>query len=171
MRKNILTIIILAATMVNLTLTAMIIFTFVPYMKNANDLVVKISQIADLELETPEATAEAATYTLADLITQEVLTEEVANLKTDDSGKVSYAEVTAEISINKNDEYYISNPDIVNVHSTEVERYILDEIGKYTGDTVSDNIDSIEADALASIQEFFGSQFIVKVTVKILVQH
>jgi len=171
MRKNILAIIILAATLVNLTLTSMIIFTFIPYVKNANTVVLKMSKIADLELETPATTTEEPTYTLADLITQEILTEGVVNLKADGSGKASYAEVTAVISINEKDQYYVDNPDIVEVHKTEVERYITDEINKYTGDTVSDNISTIEADALANIQEFFGSQFIVKVTVKILVQH
>ena len=67
MRKNILAVIILAATLINLTLTAVMMFTFIPYTKNANTLVKNILGVLDLELESPLPGDYTAQYKLEDL--------------------------------------------------------------------------------------------------------
>lgn len=170
MRKNILTVIILAATLVNLTLTAIIIFTFVPYVNRANTLITNILQVIDLDLLSPEAD-EYANYKIEDLATTAVLTEEMVNLKIEDNGKMSYATVSASISVNtKHDDYKEKNP-LIEANKDEIVNAILVEIGKYTGSTCLDNKEAIEAAVLQKLQTYFGSRFIVKVTIKMLVQN
>ena len=54
MKKNIFTIIIMALAVINVILTAVIVFTTVPAMNRTNNLVKQISQMVDLELESSE---------------------------------------------------------------------------------------------------------------------
>ena len=169
MKKNILTVVILAATLVNLTLTAIIIFTFVPYVNRANTLITNILQVIDLDLLSPEAD-EYANYKIEDLATTAVLTEEMVNLKTGDDGKQHYATVSASISVNtKHEDYKDMNP-LIEANKDEIVNAILVEIGKYTSTNCQENKEAIEAAVLQKVQSYFGSRFIVKVTIKMLIQ-
>lgn len=171
MKKNILTVVILAATLVNLTLTAIIIFTFIPYVNRANTLITNILQVIDLELLSPEADEYASSYKIEDLATTAVLTEEMVNLKPGDNGKMSYATVSASISVNtKHEDYKDKNP-LIEANKDEIVNSILVEIGKYTGANCLENKEAIEAAVLQKLQTYFGSRFIVKVTIKMLVQN
>ena len=170
MKKNLLTVIILAATLVNLTLTAMIIFTFIPYVNRANTLITNILQVIDLDLMSPDADEYASSYKLQDLATTVILTEEMVNLKKGDDGKAHYANVSASISVNtKHEDYKDLNP-LIETNKDQIVNFILTEIGKYTNENCQDNKAAIEAAVLDNIQSYFGSRFIIKVTMKILIQ-
>lgn len=169
MKKNILTVVILAATLVNLTLTAIMIFSFVPYVNRANALITNILQVIDLDLLSPEAD-EYPTYKIEDLSTTAVLTEEMVNLKVGEDNKQHYATVSASISVNtKHDDYKDKNP-LIEANKDQIINYILSEIGQYTHDNCHENKEAIEQAVLQKVQAYFGSRFIVKVTIKMLVQ-
>ena len=51
MKKNILAILILAATLINLTLTAVCLFVVVPTATKTNNLITKVASILTLEVE------------------------------------------------------------------------------------------------------------------------
>ena len=51
MKKNLMTVIILALVLVNLVLTAMLAFAIIPQTKKSNQLIDKIASAIDLELE------------------------------------------------------------------------------------------------------------------------
>ena len=55
MKKNMLAIVILAATIVNIVLTALMLFTVIPKEQRTDALIQKICTIIDLELEDPDA--------------------------------------------------------------------------------------------------------------------
>jgi len=170
MKKNILTVVILAATLVNLTLTAIIIFTFVPYVNRANTLITNILQVIDLDLLSPEADEYSTSYKIEDLATTAVLTEEMVNLKTGEDGKQHYATVSASISVNtKHEDYKDKNP-LIEANKDEIINSILVEIGQYTSTNCQENKEEIEKAVLKKLQAYFGSRFIVKVTIKMLVQ-
>lgn len=169
MKKNILAVIILAATLVNLTLTAIIIFTFVPYVNRANTLITNILQVIDLDLLSPEAD-EYPNYKIEDLATTAVLTEEMVNLKTGEDAKQHYATVSASISVNtKHEDFKALNP-LIEANKDQIINYILVEIGQYTSTDCQENKEAIEQAVLQKLQAYFGSRFIVKVTIKMLVQ-
>ena len=50
MKKNILTVIILATTLVNLTLCGVMLFVYLPNAQKMNTMITKICQAIDLEL-------------------------------------------------------------------------------------------------------------------------
>ena len=51
MKKNILTIVIMASTLLNLILTIVIVFSVVPAMNKTGKLVDKVASVIDLEIE------------------------------------------------------------------------------------------------------------------------
>ena len=55
MKRNMLAIVILAATLVNIALTALMLFTVIPKAQRTDALIQKICSIIDLELEDPDA--------------------------------------------------------------------------------------------------------------------
>ena len=53
MKKNMLAVLILILTIVNITLTAVLMFTVLPNAKQTDNLITRLMQIIDLELESP----------------------------------------------------------------------------------------------------------------------
>ena len=51
MKKNILTIVIMAASIINLILSAVLIFSVMPTMNKTSNLIDKVSSVIDLEIE------------------------------------------------------------------------------------------------------------------------
>ena len=51
MKKNILTIVIMAASIINLVLTAVLIFSVMPAMNKTSNLIDKVASVIDLEIE------------------------------------------------------------------------------------------------------------------------
>ncbi|MBP5305840.1 MAG: flagellar basal body-associated protein FliL, partial [Lachnospiraceae bacterium] len=54
MKKNMLTIVVIALCILNLALTAMVVFSVVPTVKATNNLISQVASIIDLELESPD---------------------------------------------------------------------------------------------------------------------
>ena len=65
MKKNMLTILVIILCIGNLTLSAYIVFTVVPNAQRTDQLITKILQIIDLELESPLPTDINNTYDIS----------------------------------------------------------------------------------------------------------
>ena len=65
MKRNMLAIVILAATIVNIVLTSLMLFTVIPKAQRTDALIQKICSISDLELEDPDS-ADYAEITFED---------------------------------------------------------------------------------------------------------
>ncbi len=64
MKKNILTVVIMAATVINLVLTIVLVFSVMPAMNKTSNLIDKVASVIDLEIEDKNKDEE---YTMADL--------------------------------------------------------------------------------------------------------
>ena len=64
MKKNILTVVIMAATVINLVLTIVLVFSIMPAMNKTTNLIDKVASVIDLEIEDKNKDEE---YTMADL--------------------------------------------------------------------------------------------------------
>ena len=72
MKKNILTIVILALCLINMVLTSVMIFTIVPTSNKTNRLISQISSVIDLELESPEQAEEEEQIPVTEIETYKV---------------------------------------------------------------------------------------------------
>lgn len=170
MKKNILAIVILAATLVNVTLSAMILFTFVPYVKKANNLITQIATAIDLDFKGGPGKNPAA-VNLADLETINVLESVNINLKTGEDGKTKYAQVTAFISLNKKHEDYANLKPVLEAQIETVKSTIITELSKYTASELNESSakENINKIVLEKLQTLFDSTFIYSVDIRPLI--
>jgi hypothetical protein len=170
MKKNILAIVILAATLVNATLSAMILFTFVPYVKRANNLVTDIAKAIDLDIKGGPGLNPSA-VNIADLETYPVFEKANANLKIGDDGKTRYAQVDAFLSLNTKHEQYAALKPVLDAQIEKVKTIIISEVSKYTYKELDDASikEKINKNVLESVQTLFDSTFIHSVDIRILI--
>lgn len=161
MKKNMLTVIIMAITIINTVLLGVLIFAIVPSANKTMKLIDRVSSIVDLELEAPEGKAEVvavsdiATHTIADKLT--------ISLKSDD-GESHYAVVKVSISMNtKNKDYETLSAKVAD-NEFAIKEIIADEFSKYKKDEVVPNKDSIKDLIIIRLQEYFKSDFIINVS-------
>lgn len=160
MKKNILTIIIMAISLINTVLIAVMLFTIVPSADRTNKLIAKVGSIVDLELESPEVTpvidvGDLESYSFADALT--------ISLASDD-GQNHYCSVEVTLSMNtKNKDYKELNPKVESNESAIIE-IIETAFSTYTKDEVKPNRDAIKQKILADLKDYFHSDFIVNVT-------
>jgi len=161
MKKNILTIIIMAITLINTILTGVLIFAIVPMANRTTQLVTKVASIVDLELESPGKGEEE--ISVSDIATYNVPAKLTINLKSSDSSS-HFALVNVSLSINtKHEDYEALNPKIqenVNV----IKEIVTEEFNKYTKEEVEPNITTIKEQVLIRIQEYFKSDFVINVS-------
>lgn len=160
MRKNILTIIIMAIVLVNTVLTALLIFTIVPSAQRTSRLVDKVASVVDLELESKSAEDQIS---VADIESFDIDGKLTINLVSTEE-EPHYAQVTLSLSMNsKNKDYAALSPKVPeNVNA--IKEIVTDVFTKYTLEQVRDNKPVIKTEVLAQIQDYFHSDFIINVT-------
>lgn len=159
MKKNILTIIILAVTLINTVLLAVLIFAIVPTANRTTQLVAKVASIVDLELESPEQNELA----VSDITIQNIEDTLTINLKSTNK-ESHYAILSVSLSLNtKHADYETLQPKIVENDNT-IKEIVTEEFGKYTKEEVNDNKSKIKEQVLTRIQDLFQSDFIINVS-------
>ncbi len=98
MRKNLISVIILAICIVNLVLNALLVFVFVPATKKTDKLVTEIAAILNLELE-KNANGEPVGPNIKDAKTYALEEPTTINLKEDGTATNSYAVIGISISM------------------------------------------------------------------------
>ncbi|MDF2906561.1 MAG: putative rane protein [Herbinix sp.] len=163
MKKNILTIIIMAITLINTVLLAVLIFAIVPTANKTMKLIDQVNTIVDLELESPEGAE--ADVSVSDIVAYSIADKLTLNLKSDD-GENHYAILKVSLSMNSlNEDYETLNLKVAE-NENAIKEIISDEFGKYTKDEVKINANKnlIKEQIIVRIQEYFKSDFIINVS-------
>ena len=165
MKKNLISVIILALVFVNFVLTALLVFTVLPETKKANKMIEDVCAAIDLELNSGAAsgTSNVPIDQIEDfaLNAGESMT---ISLATDENGKSHYAVGKISLSMNtKSDGYKAYGAEGLKAK----ESIIIDDIGtifgKYTRDEFDGNQMEVKKEILKDMQKMFGSDFVVGV--------
>ncbi len=164
MKKNILTIVIMAATIMNLVLTIVMVFSIVPAMNKTNKLVDKVAEVIDLETEKEEA----ADYSVENLEAYKIAFEakQTINLKGDPGDAEAHFVVIDGITISFNteaDDYEKIKESVTNA-DVYITDFVKEAISEQTITTLDEN--KVKELALAKIQEFYGSKCIVRISLQ-----
>lgn len=165
MKRNMLTIVAIALSLVNLIFTGILVFTIVPTAKATNNLIANVASIIDLELESDTA-AEAIAMSDLEAITFENGMQ--INLKSVPGDKLDHYAVIDKVSIylNKNAEDFKKlNESIKNYEST-ISEMVSYGFSQYTKEEVQNNRESIKMAVLKKIQDKFGTQTIADISFK-----
>ena len=167
MKKNLVSIMILALLIVNIVLTSIMMFSITSTNRKTASLVGDVASAISLDLqgsgggETSVPLENTATYTIADM--QIALKKSV-----DENGvpeeKDHYAQMSVVISMNNAHEDYKTYGEQIAEREDLIKGKITEVVGQYTMEEAKVNPQAISNDILSSIQALYSSDFIFDVT-------
>lgn len=161
MKKNLITVIILALTLVNLVLTVVLTVSIVPETKKANELITKVCTAIDLELTAGEAysaNTQVPIDSVVDFTISEAMTINLAPTPGDD--KNHYAVLTVSLSLNKDDPDYKED---MKPYENLIKSEINKVVSSHTIKDMRDNTAEVQSEILEDLRTMFGSRFIIGV--------
>ena len=164
MKKNLLTVLILALLMVNLVLTSIMMFSVMSTNKKTAQLVNNIATVLNFELTTPgEEGSENTEISLADTDVYNIDGSMTIPLKMDESGKQDYIVLTVSLSMNMKSADYKKYKDTMADRESLIKDAITSVVTSHTKNECRGNLDGLKEEILKSIQKLFGSDFIFNV--------
>ena len=166
MKKNLLSIIILALLVVNLIMTGIMMFSVVNQSNKTAKLVGKIASAVDLELNA-DAPGEDEKIDVAIGDTEVYVIPEITiPLAASEDGKDHYFIVTVSLSLNTKDKDYKSYGSVEAMGGKEslIKSEINAVVSKYTLDYCKANQEQLCEEILERLQALYDSEFIFDVT-------
>lgn len=162
MKKNLLSILILALLVVNLVMTAVMMFSVTGAMKSTTALVGKIATVLDIELATDPGEEmvpieDTATYTIADTMT--------IPLKDEGDGKDHYAMMKVTLYMNTKHEDYkkYGSPEELLAREEMIKSEIISVVRSHTMEELKSDSEGIYAEIVAKLQKMYNSRFVYRV--------
>lgn len=162
MKKNLLTVLILALLLVNLILTGVMAFSVMGTNKKTAELIGNIATVLNFELSTPGEEEKEAAVSLADTEVKDLTGAMTIPLVSDGSGKQSYIVFEVVMSINtKHPDYKVYGENLSD-RELLIKDAITSVVSKKTEAECAD-LDLLKADILKAIQDLFDSDFIYSI--------
>lgn len=166
MKKNMMSILILALLIINIVLTAIMMFSIVGTAKKTSALIDDIASVLKLELDNQGATGEAAVaeVPIDDVATYNIEGELTIPLAQGADGKPHYYLVAVTLSMNTKDKGYKKYGEGLAEKEQLIKGEIVSVISSHTLEEVQQDSDSIRMEILERIQNLYDSKFIYNVT-------
>ena len=167
MKRNMLSILILALLIVNIILTAVMMFSVVGASKKTSALIDDIATAINLDLENQKATVGGVVVADVpiDQTALHAISEEMTiPLAKGPDGADHYFLVAVSLSMNMEHEDYKSMSATVAEKEALIKGEIISVVQSHTLEEVREDPDSIRMEILAKIQTLFDSEFIYNVT-------
>ncbi len=161
MKRNLLSVLILALLLVNVALTAVMMISVLNTNKKTAALVDSIAMVLNLEIEKQE---EDAPIPITDLDVYPIPEEMTILLKADESGQSHYAMVSVSIVMNTKDEEYATYQPMVSQRESLIKSEIMEAFGSYTKEEVEADSSIVANDIKQRLQDLFGSKFITDIS-------
>jgi len=167
MKKNMLSILILALLIVNIILTAIMMFSVTGTAKKTSALIDDISAAINLDLKNQSdssTTAPIVDVPISDIEVVALGEEMTIPLAIGADGKQHYYLVAVSLSLNTKHEDYKKLQPTVTTQADLIKGEIISAIGSHTLEEIQEGTDGIRMEILQRLQTLFGSQFIFNVT-------
>ena len=161
MKKNLISIIILALLIVNIVLTAIMMFSVTGTATKTSALVDNITRALNLEL-TAKADAGASAVPISDIATYDIA-EMTIELQQDAEGEQHFFVGSITLSMNTKDKDYKTYGGDMESRESLIKSEITDVISSYTVEDARSNQDTIKSEILERIQTLFNSEFVFNV--------
>ncbi len=161
MKKNLISVIILALLIVNIVLTAIMMFSVTGTARKTSALVDNITRALNLEL-TARGDAGKTAIPMADIATYDIA-EMTIELQTDEEGKQHFFVGSITLSMNIKDKDYKTYGEAMSEKESLIKSEITDVISKYSAEDARNNQDTIKSEILERIQTMFDSEFVFSV--------
>lgn len=155
MKKNILTIVVIALCVVNMVLTSVMLFVMFPAFSSMNKIVTQVASILNLELESGENS-----YSISDLEVKSVMFDasgnsQSINLTASGDGESHFGIITGvKFDLNTTAEDYKEVVEIIDNKSSILTGIVKEVIASFTIDTITEN--AVKQQALEKIADKLG---------------
>lgn len=162
MKKNLITVIILALCVVNLILNVMLVFVCMPSARKTNTLITEIASVLDLELESDDG---QMSVTLENMDNFNIEAQ-VVNLKDDGSGDSHYVQMGLTLGLDKSSKDYETLKTVLEGASGAVFDEARNVVQNYTYAEVTnqETQEAIKKQVLDNLQKKYATQCIYNVS-------
>lgn len=168
MKRNLLSIIILALLVVNIVLSAIMMVSVSSASKKTAALVSDISAIVGIEINGLPQSENVQSVSMADTHVHNVAGELTIPLKKGDDGADHYAVGSVSLSLDTKNKDYKSYSETMADMDGIIKDIVFEAMGNYTVDEARSNSEAIKAKILTKLQERFDSTFIYGVSYNFL---
>lgn len=170
MKRNLLSIIVIALLVVNIVLSAIMMVSVSSASRKTAALVSDIATLVGLEINgLPTSDVGTTNVTMADTAVYNITDEMTIPLKTGEDGATHYAVGNVSLSLNKNHEDYKTyNEETLATSEGIIKDIIYSVLGNYTMSEAQSNSDQIKSEMLERIREKFDSEVIYGVSYNFL---
>lgn len=161
MKKNLISIIILALLVVNVILTSVMLFSVSGTMKKTSALIDGIAMALSLELgEDITARAEEEHVSMEDTAVHQIADEMTIPLSVGADGKDHFCQVSVSLSMNTKADGYKEYGTTIADKEDLIKGEIVSAIGSYTIEEAKADTDAIRKDILKRVQKLYDSEFV-----------
>lgn len=164
MKKNILTIVIMAASIINLVLTAVLIFSVMPAMNKTSNLIDKVASVIDLEIESKNEKNEQTP--VENLEVFEITYDANVNInlqKEAGDEQDHYAVIKGiRVSFDKEADGFSDVKGLIEKNTTYVEDIVKETISSFSASTISE--EKVKQEAVKKLQERYDTKCIVEIS-------
>lgn len=172
MKRNLISVLILALLIVNIVLTAIMMFSVTSTNRKTAELVSDIASAISLDISSGFVSGEgAAAVSLEDTATYTISDMQIPMKRAEGDEKDHYGVITVTLSMNnKHEDFKTYGEGDLSGREDLIRGQIFELVGQYTMDEAKANSEQLKVDILKSVQELFGSDFIFDVTLVALYQ-
>ena len=152
MKKNLMSVLILALLIVNIVLTVITMVSVTSTNKKTASVVNSIATVLNLELNTSGDDTAEKEVSIDDTAVYNIEDSMTIPLRKGEDGKEHYALVSVSLAMNTKD------------NESLIKGEIVEAFGSYTMEQIQADSDVVRDDILARIQGLYDSKFIYKVT-------
>ena len=164
MKKNLISIVILALLVVNIVLSSITLLSVSGTNRKTAAFVTDIAAAINLDLgRQTEEEKQEVTVSMADVVTYDITDLTVPLKKGENDEKEHYAMLSVTLSMNSKDKDYKTYGDL-SARESLIKGEINDAVSQHTADEARENSHAIEEEILQRVQAMFDSQFIYDVT-------
>lgn len=167
MKKNMLTIVVIALCFINLVLSAVMVFTVIPTANKTNEMISLVMGMIELEKQ-PQGGSTENQVPIENLEVVNYTTVLTINLKSVEGQKKDPFAVMDGFTVylNKKEDGYSSLKANIESYEDTISEVITNTFAVYTRDEVQNNRDLIKQEVLKNLQERFGNMVIADVSFK-----
>lgn len=160
MKKNLMSILILALLVVNIALTAIMMFSVTGAMKSTTALVSKVAAVLDLELNMG---GEEAQIPIEDIQSYDIADAMTILLKNSEDGSQHYAQIAVSLQLDKKHKDFKKYVETLATNESTIKGEIIDVVSSYSIDEFQSDTDGIKNEILTRLRSVYQSEFIYKV--------
>lgn len=170
MKKNLLSVLILALLVVNIVLTTIMMVSVISTNSKTGDLVTTIASVMNLELTGPGDSAnnvplsQTATYPLSDRLMIQIRQDVDADGKAVGHSMVVFY-MSLAMDMEHEDYSKLGSPETLAGLEIQIKDAVSSVVREYTEQEFNDNFDQVKAEILAAIQDLFQSRFVYRVSI------